>query len=201
LFVVDNIRAIYPEWTEPLLPARAGPAAELCLTPRQGWIETLVRLDRGMGVRKSFYVGQLDDGTNPVTAARADLHLADWFGGDFDAARGGWNLLLNGRPLAFDAPGTIIRPGLLSFPLPVTHLRENTLNTVELYSDKTYPDRFRYMMPDTLPVRAGPDCFGIEPPWYAAAGGTAYLAPWEPPEGTAPTYGTHSAWSLIRDGG
>jgi hypothetical protein len=199
----DNVRAIYPEWTEPLLPARPGPGpgAELCLTPRQGWIETLVRLDRGMGVRKSFYVGRLDDGANPVTAARADLHLADWFGGDFVPARGGWHLLLNGRALPWDAPGTVLRPGLLSFPLPVGTLRENSLNTVELYSDKTYRGPCKYVMPDTLPVRAGPDGLGTELPWYAAAGGAVYIAPWEPPEGTGITHGTHSAWSLIRDGG
>jgi hypothetical protein len=192
----DNIRAIYPEWSEPLLFSRAGVSTELCLTPRQAWLETLVRVDRGLGLCKSFYVGGLDDGRNPVQSARADLHLSDWLGGEFSPTRGGWNLLLNGKPLPLNGSCYRQHTDLLSFDLPVNGLREYSLNRLELYSDKHYTGQMRYRMPDMLAIRAYPDVLGHELPWYASAEATRYLAKWEPPEGTTAVRNTHSAWMM-----
>lgn len=196
----DNIRAIYPEWAEPLLFARAGRACELSLTPRQGWVETVIRLDRGLGLRKSFYVGQLDDGKNPVRAARADLHLSDWIGSEFDPVRGGWVLLLNGRSLPLDASVMTLHEGLLSLALLLGLLKENAMNQVELCSEKRYEGSHRYRMPDTLAVRAYPDSLGTELPWYGSGEAARYLCKWEPPEGAVSVYDTHSAWLMVPDG-
>ncbi len=203
LYVVpapDNVRALYPEWTEPLTPSRPGRTGELVLTPRQGWLESVIRLDRGLGLRKSFYIGRLDDGANPVQAARADLHLHDGTGYSFEPARGSWNLLLNGRALPLDAAHLSQRTGLLSFTLPLDALRENTVNRVELYSDKSYSGTKRYCMPDALPVKIYPDALGHEEPWYADAATSLYRLPWEPAEGTTSVYDMHSAWLMIPRG-
>ncbi len=196
----DNIRAIYPEWNEPLLFTRAGTENEISLTPRQGWVETVARLDRGLGIRKSFYVGQLDDGDNPVTHARADLHLSDGIGSEFSPSRGGWNLLLNGKSLALDANVVTSHHGLLSFALPLSHLKENGINQLELYSDKFYSTHHRYRMPDTLAVRIYPDVLNTELPWFGSAEADRYLTYWEPPEGSTSCYNTHSGWLFVPGG-
>lgn len=196
----DNVRAIYPEWDEPLLFSRNGCEAELSLTPRQGWLETIMRLDRRLGIKKSFFVGALDDGENPVRSARADLHLSDSIGSEFSPTRGGWVLLLNGEPLSLD-PGVVTHyAGLLSFALPVDRLMENTINTLELFSEKAYQTLQRYRMPDTLAVRAYPDALGTELPWYASDEAHRYLNRWELPEGNTTVTEVHSGWLLVPDG-
>lgn len=195
----DNIRAVYPEWSEPWFVTPAGRDCELTLNPRQGWLETIVRLDRGLGMCKSFYTGDLDDARNPVRSARADLHVSEWMDTEFAPGRGGWNLLLNGHPVPLDAGMYTQRNGLLSFVLPVRLLHEHAMNRLELYSDKAYPGRIRYCMPDMLAVRAFPDVLGTELPWY---GGDAarYQAANEPEEGLTSVYDTHSGWLLRPDG-
>lgn len=196
----DNVRAIYPEWNEPLLFSRAGCAAELSLTPRQSWLETVVRLDRGLGVKKSFYVGLIDDRKSPVKTARADLHVSDWLGSEFDPIRGGWNLLLNGKALALDASTYRQYDGVISFELPLADLRENSMNEVELYSDKSYHGvPVRYRMPDMLAVKVYADVLGTELPWYADAEARRYLIRSEPPEGTTRVLDTHSAWLMAEN--
>lgn len=189
----DNIRAIYPEWDEPLLFAKSGYECELSLTPRQGWLETVVRVDRQMGLCKHFYVGELGDGSNPVTAVRADLHLSDSIGSEFNPLRGGWILILNGQALSLDRDRFVHRTGLLSFELPVEHLVENSMNKVELYSEKTYSGQLRYRMPDALAVRAYPDVLGTELPWYGSDEAALYLNPRGPAEGATSVYDMHSS--------
>ncbi len=189
----DNIRAIYPEWDEPLLMAKSGSERELSLTPRQGWLETVVRVDRRMGLCKHFYIGALDDGANAVTAARADLHLSDSIGSEFNPSRGGWILLLNGRALTLDGDSYTSRTGLLSFELPVEHLIENSMNKVELYSEKAYQGQFRYRMADALAVKAYPDGLGTELPWYGSDEAALYLNPRGPKAGATSVYDQHSS--------
>jgi hypothetical protein len=189
----DNIRAIYPEWDEPLLFAKSGSERELSLTPRQGWLETVVRVDRRMGLCKHFYVGALDDGSNAVMGARADLHLSDSIGSEFNPSRGEWVLLLNGHALALDADRFMRRTGLLSFELPVEHLIENSINQVELYSEKVYHGQHTYRMADALAVKAYPDGMGNELPWYGSDEAALYLNPRGPKEGATSVYDLHSS--------
>ena len=190
----DNIRAIYPEWNEPLLFAKSGNECELSLTPRQGWLETVVRVDRRMGLCKHFHVGALDDGLNAVTAARADLHLSDSIGTEFNPSRGGWVLLLNGHALSLDPNRYTYRTGLLSFKLPVEQLIENSMNKVELYSAKAYHEqKLLYRMPDALAVRAYPDGLGTELPWYGSDESALYLNPRGPQEGATAVCDLHSS--------
>lgn len=196
----DNLRAIYPGWDEPLCPARAGRENELVLNPRQGWLESVVRLDRGLGIRKSFYVGRLDDGANPVCSARADLHLHDGIGSEFKPARAGWTLLLNGRELPLDAARFTQHTGLLTFHLPLDGLRENAMNRLELCSERAYTGPLRYAMPDTLAVKIHPDPLGGGEPWYADAAAGRYRMKWETAGDDASVYDMHSAWLMVPRG-
>ena len=196
----DNIRAIYSEWDEPLLLSRSGLESELSLTPRQGWLESVVRVDRRLGIRKSFYVGDLDDESNPVKSARADLHISDSIGTEFNASRGGWILQLNGRTLSLDKRAVTQHAGVLSFDLPVQYLQENTINKVELYSEKSYVGQHRYRMPDTLAVRIYPDGLGTELPWYGSDEAGLYLGAYETPQTGATVCNAHSGWVMVPHG-
>ena len=197
----DNMKALYPEWDEPILFSRSGRDNELSLTPRQGWIETVARVDRELGIRKSFYIGSLEPGDNPVRSVRADLHLSDAIGFEFNPIRGGWNLLLNGKPLSLDASVVRQTSGVLSFEMPVDGLLENQINTLELYSDKRYDRYIRYRMPDGLAVRLYPDGLGTELPWYGNEKMGLYQPAWKPPAGSMAIYDTHSAWLMSWDSG
>ena len=196
----DNIRAIYPEWDEPLLLSRSGREAELSLTPRQGWLDSVVRVDRRLGIRKSFHVGDLDDGINPVKSARADLHISDSIGTEFNASRGGWILQLNGRTLSLEKKALTQHAGLLSFDLPVQYLQENAMNKVELYSEKSYAGLHRYRMPDTLAVHIYPDGLGTELPWYGSDEEGLYLGAYEKPETGPSVCNMHSGWKMVPTG-
>ncbi len=196
----DNIKTIYPEWDEPLLLSRSGRESELSLTPRQGWLQTVVRVDRGLGLCKSFYVGALDDGSNPVRSARADLHISDSIGTEFNPSRGGWVLQLNGRSLSLKKGAVSQYAGVLSFDLPVQYLQENAMNKVELYSEKSYPGSCRYRMPDTLAVTIYPDGLGTELPWYGSDQAELYTGMYETPETGASVCNTHSGWVMVPQG-
>lgn len=196
----DNIRAIYPEWNEPLLFSRSGRENELSLTPRQGWLHTLVRVDRRLGICKSFHVGDLDDGSNPVKSARADLHISDSMGTEFNPSRAGWVLQLNGKSISLDKDAVSQHAGVLSFDLPVQDLKENAMNRVELYSEKSYAGPHRYHMPDTLAVNIYPDGLGTELPWYGSDEAGLYLGAYETPETGPSVCNVHSGWVMVPHG-
>ncbi|MBN1669397.1 MAG: hypothetical protein JXR37_00075 [Kiritimatiellae bacterium] len=196
----ENARALYPEWKEPILFSVAGRENELILNPRQGWFNTVARLNRGQGIRKTFHIGSLSADGNPLKSCRCDLHLVDGFGQDFAPARGGWAFHVNGKSVPLDRRTRYeLRGDILSFAIPVEHLREHAENEIALVSTKTFADKRGTIAVDSLHFWVCPDVLGLEKPWYApgdrhsrtSASRTGDVA------GNSPIFDCHSSWMLF----
>jgi hypothetical protein len=196
----DNVKAVYPEWDSPHFFSIPGRENELILNPRQGWFQSPLRIDRGMGIKKSFYLGQLEGAENPVKTARCDLHLAEGVGSEFVPERGGWGFYVNETQVPLDRSNYRLFSGLLTIEIPVSLLKEDSMNTVSLLSEKKYPISTRYRMPDMLPIWSYPDVLGIEEPWYGDENYTDYTYPDAPRSGNGAIINQHSGWLFVSEG-
>ena len=186
----ENVKAIYPEWETPIIESIPGRDNELILNPRQGWCKTVVQLDRGMGIKKEFYIGEIDS-SNSLLSARCDLHLVDGITPGFDPVRGGWEFFVNGKSIPLNNGNYRFTSGLLSINIPVASFKEKAINEIRLISSKKYNAKANYRMPDALPLWAYPDPLKIEKAWYAPERDNY--------EVSSAVINTHSAWLLRPD--
>jgi hypothetical protein len=190
----STVRAIYPEWEHPRHLAIAGRQRELVLNPRQGWCQVAVPLDRGMALRQRFWLGAFWlgalGGENPVHALRLDLFLVDSFGCEFSPSRGRWSLSVNGAAVALDSDAWELRGDVLSFHVPIRHLREQARNEVVLSSSGRYVGFSDYRMPDVLYFWSYPDVLGIGEPWLQTNGGNSFAGSFQ----TMLVQGNHTAY-------
>ncbi len=116
-----------------------------------------------MGMRKRFYLGDLDDGPNPLRAVRWDIHLAEGVGAHFDPSTAGWTFYINDKavPLDYD-----YRTGLLSLRVPINLLKAKTENEFFLVAETPYRQRTMHRAHDILPVMTYPDILDVDSPWF-----------------------------------
>lgn len=196
----DNIGAIYPEWDDPHFFSIPGRENELILNPRQGWFHCAARLDRRMGMQKTFHLGELGTPGNPLKSVRCDLHLVEGFGPEFQPGRAGWQFYVNDQEVPLDRDRFLFRSGLLSIEIPIEKLREGQSNTITLRSDKPYPMRPSYRMRDMLPFWVYPDVLGIEAPWYGDEHFADYSYLDASASGNGPVVDSHSGWLVVPEG-
>ena len=153
-----------------------------------------------MGIQKTFYLGQLDDGVNPVKTARCDLHLVEGISPEFVPERGGWEFYVNDTLVPLDRSNFRFFSGLLSIDISVSLLKENGMNRVTLLSEKKYTQPTRYRMRDMLPIWIYPDVLGIEKPWYGDENYALYTYPQAPRYGNGRIIDRHSGWLFVSEG-
>lgn len=190
----DNVKAVYPEWDCPHFFSTPGRENELILNPRQGWFHSPLRVDREMGIQKTFYLGQLDDGKNPVKTVRCDLHLVEGIGPEFVPERGGWEFYVNEVQVTLDRSNYRFFSTLLSIDIPIALLKESEMNTITLLSEKKYTQPTRHRMRDTLPIWIYPDALEIEKPWYGDENYALYAYPEAPRCGSGRIIDRHTGW-------
>ena len=107
---------------------------------------------------------------------------------------------MNETQVPLDRSNYRLFSGLLTIEIPVSLLKEDSMNTVSLLSEKKYPISTRYRMPDMLPMWAYPEGLGIEEPWYGDENYTDYTYPDAPRSGNGAIINQHSGWLFFSVG-
>ncbi len=149
-------KALYPGDKE--IWVRATDNGAVMIAGKYCWWRSAMNLKQGEKIRRFFYLGEIKNPENPLNHLEAQVLIAPDGTGNFDANGKGWMLKVNGccyklddgsikwkhvkamvdypdfyadNPLGIKA----ISEEYLSFYIPVTKLKENSLNCIEFGSE------------------------------------------------------------------
>jgi hypothetical protein len=134
----STAKALYPNAPRHVFKYNSGEPCRLTLCLPRSWMAAPFRVGARQGIRKTFHLGAFDDGENPVTRVTAVLRAAPNQSWRLWPPFNGWVLRVNGTEQAMGggtANGDVpAHHGEYGFhvELPLTCLRENTLNTIEM---------------------------------------------------------------------
>lgn len=184
----ETFRALYADAEPAVLFASPGDSSILELNPPQGWFRSSSWIDRGAGIRRTFFIGNQQD-LDGVVSATAELQLVAGAATDFDPARGGWEISVNGTTLSWEDLDLQADRESIRTRIPLRLLRTESMNEISLVSRSAYSEKRFYRMPDAMVFRVVPDLFELEDSWYLAPDLVESV-----PMG--PVENTHSAWYL-----
>jgi hypothetical protein len=183
----NTAKALYP--TDANYYFRAVQSGALMIAGKYCWYYSWCNLNQGQKIRRKFYLGNVQDPTNPIKQMEFKFLLAQGQPRNFPVNGQGWVLRVNNRVYNLTAPGLMtwkvqkdvapfsswyssnpagistLYEEYLDFKVPIDSLKSNTMNTVEL-SNETGTGSYLplMMMPDPVSPYFAPLYFGSRAP-------------------------------------